>query len=558
VLAQQSDRQRIDRAAVLALAAALAGRALLVVDEAYVEFSGRRRWRREVAAMPGLVVLRTLSKAHGLAGARCGAVLGHPEVIALLRRVIQPYAVSQLTIEAVFRALEPAALDEARERVQRVIGRTHAPRRRARRAQHGAAGLAQRGEFPAGRFRGRGRGAAARHAAGLLVRDLRHLPSLPQALRLSIGTPEQNDRLLVPAMSSHERALPTLFIDRDGTLIEEPADEQVDALDKIRFVPGVFAALANCGRPGTAWSWSQPGRARHRVVSARHFDRCQDFILLQPFLAGHRIRRGVHLSASRGDGCSCRKPQHGLLREWLAGMPSTPARSAVIGDRDTDLEFAANWACAPARAPPLPAAGPKAGRRSCARCWRAAPMWSAARARPPSGRGRTRRTRRAQISTGIGFFDHMLEQLAKHGGFGAAPAMPGRPAHRRAPHGRGLRARARRGAAARARRQAGIGRYGFLLAMDEARRRSRSICPAAPISPFEGRFGREQVGALPTELVPHFFRSLSDSAGRALHLTVRGENTHHMIEACFKGVGRALRPALRREGTNLPSTKGVL
>jgi len=75
---------------------------------------------------------------------------------------------------------------------------------------------------------------------------------------------------------------------------------------------------------------------------------------------------------------------------------------------------------------------------------------------------------------------------------------------------------------------------------------------------FEGRFGREQVGALPSELVPHFFRSLADALGAALHLSVRGENTHHMIEACFKGVGRALRPALRREGLDLPSTKGVL
>ncbi|MBS0389453.1 MAG: bifunctional histidinol-phosphatase/imidazoleglycerol-phosphate dehydratase, partial [Proteobacteria bacterium] len=75
---------------------------------------------------------------------------------------------------------------------------------------------------------------------------------------------------------------------------------------------------------------------------------------------------------------------------------------------------------------------------------------------------------------------------------------------------------------------------------------------------FAGGFGRATVGALPTELVPHFFRSLSDALGCALHLTVRGDNTHHMIEACFKGVGRALRPALRREGHELPSTKGVL
>jgi imidazoleglycerol-phosphate dehydratase / histidinol-phosphatase len=79
-----------------------------------------------------------------------------------------------------------------------------------------------------------------------------------------------------------------------------------------------------------------------------------------------------------------------------------------------------------------------------------------------------------------------------------------------------------------------------------------------PFAKFEGRFGRDSVGQLPTELVPHFFRSLAESLGAALHVKVRGENTHHMIEACFKAVGRALRDAFRREGTTLPTTKGLL
>jgi imidazoleglycerol phosphate dehydratase HisB len=75
---------------------------------------------------------------------------------------------------------------------------------------------------------------------------------------------------------------------------------------------------------------------------------------------------------------------------------------------------------------------------------------------------------------------------------------------------------------------------------------------------FEGRFSRESVGGLPTELVPHFFRSLAESLKAAVHVTITGENTHHMIEACFKGTGRALREAFRRAGAELPSTKGVL
>jgi imidazoleglycerol-phosphate dehydratase/histidinol-phosphatase len=104
----------------------------------------------------------------------------------------------------------------------------------------------------------------------------------------------------------------------------------------------------------------------------------------------------------------------------------------------------------------------------------------------------------------------------------------------------------------------GIGRYGFLLAMDEAQAQVAIDLSGRAYFVWEGTFGREQVGTLPTELVPHFFRSLSDALACSLQISVRGENTHHMIEACFKGVGRALRPALARAGHDLPSTKGTL
>ena len=185
-----------DRALILELAAALAGRALLVIDEAYVEFSGAPSLCAALAAQPGLVVLRTLSKAHGLAGARCGAVLAHPEVIALLRRVIQPYAVTQLTIEAVFQALEPVPLAVARERVALVISE------RARLAAALAGRSSVRRIWPSAanfllvEFAAAGDALGRARAAGLLVRDLRRAPTLGQALRLSVGTPEQNDRLL--------------------------------------------------------------------------------------------------------------------------------------------------------------------------------------------------------------------------------------------------------------------------------------------------------------------------------------------------------------------------
>jgi histidinol-phosphate aminotransferase len=186
----------IDRAQIIELAATLAGRALLVVDEAYVEFSGAPSLSTELAAQPGLVLLRTLSKAHGLAGARCGAVLAHPEIIGLLRRVIQPYAVTQLTIEAVFRALDPEPLAATRTQVAEVI----AERQRLAMALAARAGVLRvwpsAANFLLVEFSDPGDALERCHAAGLLVRDLRRAPTLGQALRISVGTPAQNDRLL--------------------------------------------------------------------------------------------------------------------------------------------------------------------------------------------------------------------------------------------------------------------------------------------------------------------------------------------------------------------------
>src|ERR1700722_7313134 len=104
----------------------------------------------------------------------------------------------------------------------------------------------------------------------------------------------------------------------------------------------------------------------------------------------------------------------------------------------------------------------------------------------------------------------------------------------------------------------GIGRNGFLLPMDKAEDTIAIELPGGPCLVWEGRFERERVGELPTELVPHFFRSLAETLGAALHISVRGDNSHHMIESCFKGVGRSLRQAIRLEGGELPSTKGTL
>jgi histidinol-phosphate aminotransferase len=187
---------RLDSAAILELARELAGRALLVVDEAYVEFASRPSLIGALEQQPGLVLLRTLSKAHGLAGARCGALIAHADVVALLRKVIQPYAVTQLTIEAVCRALAPAALEQSRARLATIL---------AERARVSVALATCRGvrriwpseaNFVLAEFDDAAAAVARAHAAGLLLRELHAPPLLQQAVRISIGSPEQNDRLL--------------------------------------------------------------------------------------------------------------------------------------------------------------------------------------------------------------------------------------------------------------------------------------------------------------------------------------------------------------------------
>ena len=186
----------VERATVLELARRLAGRALLVIDEAYIEFSAVASLAADLAGQPGLVVLRTLSKAYGLAGARCGALLAAPEVVALLQRVIQPYAITQLSIEAVFRTLQPDQLAIAAGRVAQLSSE------RARLATALAAHPCVLRVWPSAAnfllvdFADPASVLQHTHAAGLLVRDLRRMPALTQSLRISIGAPDQNDRLL--------------------------------------------------------------------------------------------------------------------------------------------------------------------------------------------------------------------------------------------------------------------------------------------------------------------------------------------------------------------------
>jgi histidinol-phosphate aminotransferase len=186
----------LDEQTIVRIAGKLAGKAVIVVDEAYIEFSGAASLARHLPRLPHLAILRTLSKAHGLAGARCGTLIADPEVIALLRKVIPPYAIAQLTLEAVLRQLEPKALAESRANIEQIRGE----RARLTRALPELARVTRvcpsDTNFILTHFSDAGTALQLARKANLLVRDARGYPGLGQALRVSVGTPEQNNRLL--------------------------------------------------------------------------------------------------------------------------------------------------------------------------------------------------------------------------------------------------------------------------------------------------------------------------------------------------------------------------
>jgi imidazoleglycerol-phosphate dehydratase/histidinol-phosphatase len=353
------------------------------------------------------------------------------------------------------------------------------------------------------------------------------------------------------------------FIDRDGTLVWEPPDNQVDRLEKISLMPGVIPALLRLKNAGFQFVMvtNQDGLGTDSFPQ-NDFRVCQDFIL-ELFSSQGIVFRDIFVCPhTEDDRCACRKPLPGLLGNFLEQVPIDRERSVVIGDRDADLELAANIGVRGLRITDKNSA-------NGGQTWEALAHDIVDRPRLGNISRKTKETDISvlidldsetpiQVTTGIGFFDHMLEQIAKHGGFAMSLSCAGDlevDEHHTVEDVALAFGQAFRDALGDKR---GIGRYGFTLPMDEAQAQVAIDLSGRAFFVFEGEFGRDQVGGLPTELVPHFFRSLADSLGAAVHLTVQGDNTHHMIEACFKATGRALRQAKARVGTEIPSTKGAL
>ena len=352
-----------------------------------------------------------------------------------------------------------------------------------------------------------------------------------------------------------------LFVGREGTLIEEPADGRVDAPEKVLLMPGVIPALVRLQRAGyeIVVVTNQPG------LGSESFRR-PEFERADAYLRALFSSQGISFAATLicphrpEERCGCRKPGVGLVREFLAAGVLDRERSAVVGRGPEDLELAAN----------IGIAGFVVAKHGDPQStWAHVAHALLERPRTAVVKRKTRETdirvevdldREAETvaQTGIGFFDHMLEQIGKHGGFALSVECRGDldvDEHHTVEDVALALGEALKRALGDKR---GIGRYGFLLPMDEADAEVAIDLGGRPYLVFEGVFPRERVGELPTELVPHFFRSLAESLGANVHVRLRGENTHHMVEAAFKGVARTLRQAIARTGDTLPSTKGQL
>lgn len=353
-----------------------------------------------------------------------------------------------------------------------------------------------------------------------------------------------------------------LFVDRDGTLIEEPADFQIDSYEKIRLVKGVIPAMLKLRDASFQFVMvtNQDGLGTEAYPQAS-FDG-PHALMLQIFESqGITFREQLIDKSFPADNLPTRKPGIGLALHYLRDRGIDLDHSAMVGDRPTDNEFAKNMGI---RAFQL-----KTAQFGGEWDWAGIAHELADAPRTASIRRKTKETdilveldldkvAEPDIHTGLPFYDHMLEQIGKHGGFALKIRADG-DLHIDEHHTIEDTALALGAALKQALGdKRGIGRYGFVLPMDEVLAQVALDFSGRPYLVFEGKFERERVGDMPTELVPHFFRSLSDAAGVNINVKIEGDNDHHKIEGAFKGLARALKLAIKREGSELPSTKGAL
>ncbi len=363
-----------------------------------------------------------------------------------------------------------------------------------------------------------------------------------------------------------------LFIDRDGTLIQEPADEQIDSFEKLAFVPGVmrnlgfirkhcdyeFVMVSNQDGLGT------PAYPEETFIGPHN--------LMMSTLEGEGVTfDDVLIDRSfPADNLPTRKPGTGMLGKYMTGEYDM-SRCYVIGDRETDARLALNLGC---RALILKEKDEQSfddERITYVKGWDEIAEIVFAGERKASVRRTTKETDieirlnldgrgDCDISTGLGFFDHMLEQIGKHGQMDLTVRVKG-DLHVDEHHTIEDTALALGECLGRALGdKRGIERYGYCLPMDDC------LCSVAldfggrPWLVWDAEFRREMIGGMPTEMFFHFFKSLSDAARMNLNIKAEGTNEHHKIEGIFKALARSLKMAVKRDVYHyeLPSSKGVL
>jgi imidazoleglycerol-phosphate dehydratase/histidinol-phosphatase len=369
-----------------------------------------------------------------------------------------------------------------------------------------------------------------------------------------------------------------LFIDRDGTLIAEPADEQVDSLEKLEYLPRVFRAMhhiaaeldfelvmvTNQDGLGTAsfpedtfWPVQNKMLAAFEKEDVKFSDICID-------------------KSFAKDNLPTRKPNTGLLTKYLQGEYDL-ANSYTIGDRITDVQLAKNLGAKAiligdeSRQSEVAAQGLENVCELITNDWIKIYEHLKCETRTAKVERKTAETDicvsidldgngKSQISTGVSFFDHMLEQIARHSGCNLSIVCKG-DLHVDEHHtiedvGIALGEAIYKALGSKR----GVERYGFVLPMDDC------LCSVAldfggrAWLVFDAEFKREKIGDLPTEMIYHFFKSLSDAAKMNLNIQATGDNEHHKLEGLFQALARAMKAAIQRTPFKyeLPSTKGTL
>lgn len=358
-----------------------------------------------------------------------------------------------------------------------------------------------------------------------------------------------------------------LFIDRDGTLVLEPEDEQVDSLEKLVFYPGVFQWLSRIARE---MDYELVMVSNQDGLGTSSFPE-EDFWPVQNKILQAFENEGVEFSdilidrSFPQDNASTRKPRTGLLSKYLHGRYDLE-NSVVIGDRLTDVELATNLG---AQSVLLSAeASDKASLST--QSWAEVYAFLKGNQRKARLLRETSETKievelnltgsgRSEISTGLPFFDHMLEQIARHGSIDLKIVADGDlqvdEHHSIEDVALALGEAFQKALGSKK----GLERYGFYLPMDDCLAQVALDFGGRPWLVWEADFQREKIGDMPTEMFPHFFKSFSDAARCNLNIKAEGKNEHHKIESIFKAFARAVKMAVREdENFQIPSTKGSL